>query len=147
MNDPLGLNIDLNGISTATPVIPAGQQPFNIDTVTVEQSKSDPNKRNLKVKFTLAVDVAAADGGIISAGFPLTKYYPLQQSDNAKAPDFRRDLCVLVDAALKTDESTRPNLGQALGAIQGQTVMVNLAVEHDDRYGPQNRIGRLTPVA
>ena len=147
MNDPLGLNIDLAGVSTAMPVLPAAKYPMHIASVEPKQGKDDPNKRNLLVSFTTAEDVTLADGSIISAGFKLSKYYPLQQSDNPKAPDFRRDLAVLVDAALGTDESNRPSLGEAAASLAGRTVIASLAIENDPVYGSQNRIGRLSSPA
>lgn len=146
MSDPLNLNIDLAGVSTAMPVLPAGKYPFHLISGEVKAGKDNPNKNNLLVTFGLAQDVGLADGSVLSAGFKLSKYYPLQQSDNPKAPDFKRDLCVLVDAALGTDETNRPNLGAALNDIIGRTVMASIVVENDPVYGAQNRIGRLTKV-
>lgn len=147
MNDPLGLNIDLQGVSTSMPVLPAGKQPMHIASVEVKQGKEDPNKRNLLVVFATAEDVQLADGSVIGAGFKLSKYYPLQQSDNPKAPDFKRDLAVLVDAALGTDETSRPSLGAALNDLTGRTVIASLAIENDPVYGSQNRVGRLSSPA
>jgi hypothetical protein len=147
-NDPLNLNIDLAGVQTAMPVLPAGKHPFVVDNAEVKPGKEDPTKRNLVVTFALAAVVSLADGTNINPGYKLTKFYPLQQSDNPKAPDFKRDIAVLFDAVYDTDESTRPPLtGETVMGMFGKPVLVNVTVEQDPTYGTQNRVGRISKVA
>lgn len=97
--DPLGLGINLQAVDTSSPVLRDGIYPATIKSADVVPNKKDPAKRNLRVQFTLDIDAPTVQDSTVAAGWPLSKYYPLQQSDNDKAPPFERDLTALVDAS------------------------------------------------
>lgn len=146
--DPLDLNIDLNGVDTSAPCLVAGEYAFHIGDIKVEPKKDEPTKRNLVVKFVLAQPANSSAGHSISPGFPISKYYPLQQSENPKAPDFKRDLSILLDAVFATNESTRPKLnGETLAEMLGRTVVAVVSVTNSEAYGAQNNIVRIKPTA
>jgi len=134
-------NIDLAGVSTKMPVLQADHY-----AAIVKEAKVEPNKektgRNLVVKFTITTEGVSTTGEPVNAGYPVTKYYPLQQSPNPKAPDFRRDICKLIDACYGCEEDTRPALnGETISAMLGKEVLLKLKVRSaDDQYDESNEI-------
>lgn len=139
--DPLGLGMDLSGVDTSRPVLPEQIHVLSIDKVEVKDNKAGTG-RNLVVVFKTVNDSPDVTGAkIISAGYPITKYYPLQQSENEKAPDFKADLARLQDAVEGTKQGTR-------GAFNpynytGKLVMAKLKVRKDDEFGDSNEIVKL----
>lgn len=140
-SDPLGLGLDLSGVDTSRPVLPEQVHVLNIDKVEVKDNKAGTG-RNLVVTFKTVNDSPDATGArIISAGYPIIKYYPLQQSDNEKAPDFKADLARLQDAVEGTKQGER-------GAFNpfnyvGKLVMAKLKIRKDDEFGDSNEIVKL----
>lgn len=111
--DPLGLNIDTNAVDTSRPLVSDGTYACRVSKAEVSPNKAGTG-RNLIVEFTTTVPAtstaALAEGrsNDIAPGWKFTRYYPLQQSDNPKAPDFRVDPIKLQDACLGTKQGTRP---------------------------------------
>lgn len=152
-NDPLGFdNFDPNEVDTSRPVIPAGDHVMRVKSLEVKESKKDPTKRNLCVTFETVSAVSLPDGRQINPGFLLSKYYPLQQSDNPAAPDFRVDLTRLIDGVLGTSRGDRPDLRAAVGLMQGRETCVSLIVRkpkpgsEEELYGDSNEIRKLSPI-
>jgi hypothetical protein len=144
--DPLNLNINTNEVSTSFPVLPAGSYVFEVKQASAEAAKQ-PGNYNLVVGFALAQEAVLADGNTVNPGFPLTRWYPLQQSENPKAPPFMRDICVLLDAAFGTTQDNRPPLNnETLAALTGRQVRASIIVKNDPTYGMTNEIGRLSAV-
>ena len=107
------------------------------------------NGHNMLVKFKLAQDGQSTDGAPIKSGYPLRKYYPLQQSENENAPDFRRDIAILFDAAFKVgeDKSQRPDVNmETIASLSGREVIASVKVEDDETYGQTNAVGLLKAV-
>lgn len=142
--DPLGLGLDLSGVDTSRPALPEGMY-----VLEVKEVKREPNKAqtgfNLVVVFVTTSESPDVTGEkTINPGFPIRKYYGLQQSDNAKAPDFKADLARLQDAVEGTEQGNRPPFNPF--NYVGKMVMAKLKVETTDEYGTQNNIAKLEPV-
>ena len=149
--DPLGLNINLDAVDTSRPVLASGTWPMGVKSIEIQENKAK-NGRNLVVTFALANTAtsvkAAEDGrsGDLNPGYTLTKYYPLQQSEHPKAPDFRVDIARLIDAAFGTSQGSRPTLNEALDQIQGKVVAVRTKVRTSEEYGDQAEIAGIASV-
>lgn len=143
--DPLGLGIDLSGVDTSRPALPEGMYVLEVKDVKREQNKAQTGF-NLVVAFATTSDSPDVTGEKnIAAGFQVRKYYPLQQSDNAKAPDFKADLARLQDAVEGTEQGNRPPFNPF--NYVGRQVMAKLKVETTDEYGTQNNIAKLEPIS
>lgn len=144
-SDPLGLGMDLSNVDVSRPVLPETEVVLVTDKVEVTDNKAKTG-RNLVVVFKTVNDSPDVTGEkIISAGFPITKYYPLQQSDNPKAPDFRADLTRLQDAVEGTSQGNRP-LFHPHNYV-GKMVAARLKIRMDEEFGNSNEIGKLSFLA
>ena len=143
--DPLGLGLDLSGVDTSRPLLPEALYILAIDKVELKENKRQDGK-NLVVTFKTTSDAMDVTGARpISAGFTITKYYPMQQSTNEKAPDYRVDLAKLQDGVEGTKQGERPPFNPF--NYTGRLVMVKLRVrKSDDEFGDQNEIGKIEPV-
>lgn len=141
-NDALGLGMDLSGVDTNRPVLPEASYILEVKDVKVEQNKKQTG-RNLVVEFMTTSDCTDATGArVIGAGYTILKYYPLQQSDNPKAPDFQADLARLQDAVEGPESRAGGAKFQPFNYV-GAKVMAKLKIRNDEQYGPSNEIGRL----
>ena len=149
--DPLGLNINLNAVETSRPVLSPGTWPMEVKVVEIQENKAKTG-RNLMVVFALADEAtstkAAEEGRTndLSPGYVLAKYYPLQQSEHPKAPDFRVDIARLIDAAFGTSQGNRPSFSEALSQIEGKVVAVRTKVRSSEEYGDQPEIVGIAPL-
>lgn len=144
----LNLNVQLGGVDTSLPKLASGNYPLRLAGVEQVESKKAAGNYNLKATFETTQPGESTKGDIINPGFKVFKYYPLQQSETEGAPDFRRDLCVLVDACLGTDKSNRPDLtGELLTSLIGREVLATVKVENDPQYGETNSIGFLKHIS
>lgn len=143
--DPLGLGLDLSGVDTSRPCLPEGMVVLEVNKV-----ERLPNKKqtghNLVLQFKTTAESPDVTGEkVINAGFTITKYYGLQQSDNDKAPDFKADLARLQDAVEGTEQGTRPPFNPF--NYVGKLVMAKLKVVTSDEYGTQNEIAKLEKIS
>jgi hypothetical protein len=148
-NDPLGLNVNFEDVSTAMPVLVEGVYIAQIDSMTVvENAKKTGN--NLLVVFKTMAPATSVHGMAegkqddIAAGFPLRQYFPLQANpDKPDAPDFRKNLAMLQDAVHGTDDKTRDPVFRP-STLMKQLVALRVGVVDDDQYGKQNNIKRVS---
>jgi len=142
--DPLGLGLDLSGVDTSRPALPEGMYILEVGEVKREENKKKDGF-NLLVLFKTTSESPDVTGEkTIAAGFTVRKYYPLQQSANEKAPDFKADLARLQDAIEGTEQGNRPPFNPF--NYTGKLVMAKLKVETTDEFGTQNNIAKLEPV-
>ena len=140
-SDPLGLGLNLGDVNTSRPCLPEGIHALNIKSVEVKANKAETG-RNLVVVFeTVNESVDSTGEKTISPGFPITRYYALQQSDNEKAPDYRADLARLQDAVEGTKQGERPPFNPY--NYVGKLVLARIKIKHSDEYGDGNEIARL----
>lgn len=144
-SDPLGLGLDLSGVDTSRPALEEGLYVLAVKDVKKEPSKKTPGNHNLLVVFETTSDATDVTGEkTISPGYQIRKYYPLQQSTNDKAPDYKADLARLQDAVEGTEQGNRPPFNPF--NYVGRQVLAKLKVENTDEYGNQNAIAKLEPV-
>ncbi len=142
MEEPLQLDIPTQEVDTAMPRLIDGDYPCRVDKQEIVPSKQGEGKHNLLVIFKTTVPAESQKGDSVNAGYPVRKYYPLQQSENPDAPDFRRDLCLLLDAAYNVeDPANRPNItNDTLAGLMGKEVLVKVKLVDDEEYGWSNEV-------
>lgn len=136
------LDIDVANVDTSRPCLPKGLYPFEIKDVQILPSKAKPGNRNLRVDFSLSDPAEALSGVMINPGYVVSKYYPLQQSDNPKAPDFKVDIAKLLEAALGEKQ---PLSAQAARELIGRKVILSLKVTNSEEYGASNEVSAVKP--
>jgi len=140
----LNLNVQLADVDTSMPRLASGDQAIRIDSLEVVESKKTPGNFNLMTIFSTTEPAASTRGDVINPGYKLRRYYPLQQSETEGAPDFKRDLAVLIDAAMGTNQSDRPELNDETARLLiGRVVSARIKVSEDEVYGESNDIGML----
>lgn len=129
------------------PVLQSGEVSAIIKEAKVEPNK-DKTGRNLVVKFGTTSEGVSTTGEPVNPGFPLTRYYALQQSPNPKAPDFKRDICKLIDACYDCDIDTRPPLnGDTVAGLVGKEVLLKVSVrDASGEYDESNDIRDVKPL-
>ena len=147
----MNLSVDIAGHDATYPLIPPGDYPFTIKSLAVEDNK-DKTGRNLVVEFATAQPLTSTRGKPIAVGQTLRNYYPLQPSPEAiekGTPNKWKDrICLLIDAALSTNENNRPNLNpEVAAALIGKTLLGSVAIESSAQYGDQNRLGNVKPLS
>lgn len=147
MNEPLNLNIGLGDVDTSMPRLASGKHLMGIKKAEVGPNKAGTG-HNLLVSFATKEPAESTAGDVLNPGFQVRKYYPLQQSDKENAPDFRRDIAVLIDAAYNVDDANnRPTLSQeTIAGLVGREVVVTVKVTQSDEYGEQNEVGMISAV-
>lgn len=149
-NTPLDLNINLSEVDTSMPRLALGDYILRVKEAKVAESSNTPGNNNLVVVFETTEEATGLNGETISPGFQLTNWYPLQQSEKENAPDYRKNIAILLDAVFKVkDPEDRPALtNDLLPQFIGEEVVakVKLRGSEDDQYGIQNQIGRLTAL-
>lgn len=150
MNDPLNVNIPLEGVDTTLPLLP--EQDYQLN---VAESAIVPNKKgtghNWALKFVTTQPATSVDGREINVGFPLFMQVALQPAEEAKDPEgFKRQLGQTVDALFGSSKENRPPLTHAL--IQSAVGKSVIATVKNEEY-PQgsgnmsSKIGRLKKAA
>jgi len=149
-DDPLGFGFDSNEVETARPLVAPGKYPGKVKEFSIEPN-SKQTGRNLVVRFEFTQDVPSCkivDGKVgpksitndLKAGFTVTKWYPMQQSDNEKAPDYKEDLVRLQDAALHTKKGSRPRYNPS--EFVGKDVLIGVSIQKpkDEVSPPGNNV-------
>lgn len=151
LDDPLGLNIDLSTVDTSRPVIKTGAYLFTLKELARVEKKDDPTKHNLKAVYSLAQEAPSGregDDAIISPGFQVQKFFPLQQSDNANAPDFRVDIVKHYCALLGVDHldaAARPKVHPAFADLLGREITLTIKCKPDENGQLQNEVAGFRP--
>lgn len=141
MNDPLGLNINLQEVDTSRPVIVAGKYAFSVKECSRVPKKDDPNKFNLLIVFTLDQEAETVQGGTVQPGYQIRRYLPLQQSDNPNAPNFIIELVRFFDAAFDIESpEQRSTVFPDPGEFVGRALGLIVSVQEDDAMGKSNDV-------
>ena len=157
MSNPLSFSFSLADVDLSRPLLSAGSYLMRIASTKVEESKNKPGNFNYVVVFettgaATSRDAALngnADANDIGAGYKLTKYYPLQQSDNPKAPDFRQDITRLWLAVYNAKTPAEAPGFDAEADIVGKELSVTVRVAKaapDSQYGDSNEIQKIQAV-
>lgn len=130
MSLPFDIVVDLAGLDTSVPHFQSGKYPFRVKSAEVVYKKDDETKKNLKVQFTNLQEEQAYEGGTMRPGMVVSKFFPLQQSDDPKAPNYLVDIARFIDAAFKTGQDDRPPLSaETIAQLPGKDL--ELAVRTD----------------
>ena len=141
--DILDVNLDLAGVDTSMPRLEPGTYAMSIASVSIKPNKAGTG-RNMQVEFATTSQANSTKGDTIHEGYKISKYYPLQQAENANAPNFKRDICILIDAVFGTTQETRPALNsETINSMKGKIVDVIVGVSTSDQYGESNEVKRI----
>lgn len=149
--EAFNLDINLSGVETGMPVLVKAHYIVEIDDVDVKESKKTPGNQNLVVKTKTLGPATSVQGqkdgksDDIKAGYPVTLFLPLQQSDNPDAPDFRKRLAEFQDAVEGTDVKNRNPQFNPFQYV-GKKLVIQLEVQEDSEYGLTNNAKRLSSV-
>ena len=143
IQDPLNVSVELAGVETTMPLLPAAIYQFQVIESAVAPNK-DNTGRNWNLKLALINPATAVDGREIKPNFPVYHILALQAKADSKDPDaFRRSLGETVDALLGTTKENRPNLtGTIISEAVGKIVSAHIAIdEYQGRHS--NKVKRL----
>jgi hypothetical protein len=143
----LDLDFDLTQTSTEMPRLVAGDYLCKVKSAEIEEN-SRKDGHNLKVTFSTLEEGESTEGDAINPGFPLTKWFPLQQSSNDKAPPFERDLAILTDAVFKIEdpEDRPPFTNDLIDKMHGEEVVIRAKLRNSEDFGLQNDVARIMPA-
>jgi hypothetical protein len=148
-HDALGLNLDLNGVDTASPVLEANSYVAEIAEVKVVENKAKTGN-NLVVVFKTCSTATSVQGRAegksddVKPGWTLRQFMPLQQSENPDAPDYRKQLAALQDAVEGTTKDSRSQFNPY--TYVGRQVLLRVTVKDDETYGLTNEIRKVSAV-
>ncbi len=150
MNDPLNINIQLEGVDTTLPLLPEQDYPLNVAESAINTNKKGTGN-NWALKFVTTQPATAVDGRDVKVGFPLFMQIALQPAEDAKDPEgFKRQLGQAVDALFATTKDNRPALTHALiqSAVGKQVIATVKNEEYPQGSGNMSsKIGRLKKAA
>jgi hypothetical protein len=121
MNDPLNIEVPLEGLETGLPILPEGDY-----VVQCTESKAVKNKRedgyNWNLKLCTTETTTAVDQREVKPDFPVFFTCALQPTPDSTDPDaFRRNLGQVVDALFGTTKENRPNFnGEMFAQVIGK---------------------------
>mgnify|MGYP000281788675 CR=1 FL=1 len=157
MSEPLNneYEISLADVKLTPPVFAAGAYAFEVVKQEVTDNKAGTGKNFVVTFASLAsatskdkVQAGESDANDIPAGRQLTKYYPLQQSDNPKAPDFRADLTRLMMALHNCSQADCPPF-RTSNDLTGKKLVLQLRVAPANEatgYGESNEVSKYMPL-
>lgn len=146
MQDPLNVDIQLEGLETSLPLLPDGDYAFQVVESSIDANK-DKNGLNWNLKLALTNPATAVDGRDIQPNFPVFAVLALQAKADSKDVDaFRRSLGEAIDAIYQTDKTNRPNFTRIL-ATEAVGKLVTGQIYIDQFNGRQsNKVKRLKPA-
>ena len=152
MSEPLsGFICNLGKVDTSRPVPVAGSY---VATITKVESKTNNANTGTNLFVTFALDNGAqsipdSTGAQknIAPGFVITECCVMQQGDNPNQPDWRVKIANIHDAAMGTNNDSRPE-NMDLSALTGRKVVLDLKPEEDKKgdFGIQARIKKFKPA-
>lgn len=155
MSLPLDFSFDVNDVDNSRPILLEGSYILNIADIVIEENK-EKTGHNLKVTLATTAPATSVEGREkgneenIKPGFKLTRWFPLQAKPGSDH-DFRKGLVELMDAALKTEQGTRPPITpELLMSCKGKEVIASVKVrtETQGQYAGNisNDVARLRPL-
>lgn len=152
------LSLRLNEVDTSMPLLTDGDYHLIIDSAELADAKSAPGAQNLKVVFATTRDESTQNGSTISAGYKLTRFYPIPSEvrDADKNDMFMKGLTLLALAAagLPNNASGKEALPpfdlDFISAMAGKTVLAKIKTskpKEGDEYGPKSEIASVRCLA
>lgn len=131
------LSFNFDEVDITVPCLDKGPKALQITEAKI-QSNKDNTGHNLFVEFKTLDEYPTVQGGSLPAGQTLRRWYALQQSENPKAPDFRRDLVLLCKAAL--GDSVSGFSTAIVPQLINTKVIGTTRVVEDTQYGQQAEV-------
>lgn len=159
MSEPLemqsdDLEINLTGVSLAPPLLAPGSYPFIVKSAVKKENKQGTGY-NFVVEFELTSDAVSeknvAAGNYeerdIPAGRTLTKWFPLQQSENPKAPDFRADIIRFYMAVFNCAQADVPTFSTNREGVVGAPIVLTVKTGlPSGGFAASNEITKMAPA-
>lgn len=150
MQDPLNIEIQLQGVDTSYPLAPEGDYPFQI-----VGNKLGPNYDKTvscwEPELVSTSPIIAIDGREIPVNSKFFLQWPvdLEAKPDAKDPSlFRTTLCNTVDAIFGSTKDNRPAFNKAmLDSAVGKIVLGHVIIDEDKNGVKRNKIKRLKKAA
>lgn len=155
------LNMKLADVDTSRPCLQKGSYGVIIKNVELKEKSKEPGKYQLFFQFATLEPAHDSKGGMLNAGFSISKFFDIEPMENEKAEEIRQQqLATLVDILSGKDQSEwtkdnpRPDLTDEL-LPQFKGLQLRLSVGFDanatnkktgEEYGPQNNINGYFPL-
>lgn len=91
------LSVDLSGVDTSFPLLPAGLYDLVVDGVKVEPNKAG-NGRNVVIALKTTTDTTSVKGEALNKGFPITTYISLTPAEKYNEASIKRGLALFQQA-------------------------------------------------
>jgi len=145
-NEILDLELDLTDVDTSFPTLQENTvlvRVINAEIVPTKKDNEDGSKKNLMMTYATVTENPSTSGDVIAPGYPLKEWYPLQQSDNPNAPDYKVGLAKLLEALF----GERPQFNQAtIDMMGGKEALALVKVRETEEFGKQNDVKRLIQI-
>lgn len=148
------LNIKLADVDTSRPCLQQGTYAVIIKNVELKEKSKDPGKYQLFFQFATLEPAHDSKGGMLSAGYVLSKFFDIEPMENEKAEEIRlQQIATLIDI-LTNKQEPRPDLTDEM-LPQFKGLQLKLSVKFDqnatnkktgEEYGPQNNISAYLPL-
>ncbi len=137
MQDPLNVNVQLEGVDTSLPLLPESDMKLQCTESTIDPNK-DKSGLNWNLKLVTTEPTTSVDGRDVKPNFPLFTVCALQAREDSKDTDgFRRMLGQAVDALFGTSKENRPAFTRDLAKeAVGKFVMAHVYI--DEYQGNKN---------
>jgi hypothetical protein len=144
MQDPLNINIPLEGVDTSLPLLTEQDRQLQCT-----ESAVVPNKRkdgyNWAMTFVTTEPETAVDGRDVKVGFPLFQQIALQPAEESKDPEgFKRQLGQAVDALFGTTKENRPEFNMALVKAAVGRIVVATTKNEEYPQGSGNKSSKIS---
>lgn len=127
---PLDFTIDANDVDTSMPLLKEGAYIVSIGDVVFAENATKTGI-NAKVTFLTTNPQVSTEEQPLKPGYKLTRYFPLQAKPGSDY-DFRKNLCELIDAALKTKQGERPPITpDLLLSLKGKELIATVKIRTD----------------
>lgn len=150
MQDPLQVNVALQGVDTSLPLLPEADYKVQVTESTIDPNK-DTTGLNWNLKLVTTEPCTAVDGRDVKVNFPVFAVYALQPAKDSKDVDaFRRNLGAAVDAIFGSNKDNRPEFSHALAQQAVGKLVVAQVILNEYPQGSQqfnNKVRRLKPVS
>lgn len=150
MDDPLNINIPLEGIDTSFPLMPEGDYPLQI-----VGNKLGPNYDKTvqcwEPELVTTTQVTSVDGRDIPVNSKAFLQWPIDLAAKPDAKDptlWRTTLCNTVDAIMGSTKENRPAFTKALlDSMIGKTIIGHVIIDEDKNGVRRNKVKRLKKAA
>lgn len=149
MSGPLKLGkVSMSGVSTAMPVLKAGDVVAHLDSWDVRDKKEGKEGQNLVLSWKLDDAWEDINGKKVAAGFPVIANHSMAPSEKNPDWDWRQQVASAIKACQQIEhDKDIPDLDDTvLDACVGKQVILRLKVGKNDMDEARTEIGRYLPI-